>query len=226
MPLPFDPEDPFPLPLADAHSYADAQEHARLCDAWLGLETGAIENELAERVFRATAARSEQRLWIGLPVRSLLTPYSEIREMLERLRPRPGQVMVDFGAGYGRIAFVLGRHFPGVRFIGYEIVPERAMEAARRLRSASCSDAEMRVVDLAAAEFVPEDADFYFIYDFGSRDAIEKSLLDLRRIAARRAITVIGRGRAARDAIERGHPWLSQVAAPAHFAHYSIYRSA
>ena len=53
----------------------------------------------------------------------------------------------------------------------------------------------MLVADLSALDFKPEPAQFYFIYDFGSREAIEKTLQDLRSIAALQPISVIGRGR-------------------------------
>jgi hypothetical protein len=80
--------------------------------------------------------------------------------------------------------------------------------------------------DLNSPDFAPAPADIYFMYDFGSRDAIEKTLHDLREIAKTRPITVVGRGRSSRDAIELRHPWLSQVTQPLHTKNYSVYRSA
>ncbi len=75
-------------------------------------------------------------------------------------------------------------------------------------------------------DFKPDAADFFFIYDYGTRPAVQKTLEDLREIARSRPITVVGRGRLSRDAIERQHPWLSQVCPPRHFKNYSIYSSA
>jgi hypothetical protein len=79
--------------------------------------------------------------------------------------------------------------------------------------------------DLSDLAFRPLAAEFYFIYDYGTPRAISKTLEDLRVIAQRQAITVVGRGRSSRDAIEREQPWLSQVMKPEHHGHYSIYRS-
>lgn len=225
MRLSFDPTDPFPLLVEDVYSYADAQEHSAACDAWLGLETELVEQQIRARL-ATRASVSDQQLWTGLPVKSLLTPYTEIREILRRLNPQVGQAVVDFGAGYGRFAFVIGRHYPGVKFIGYEVVPERVEEANRVLHMRGLQFAEMKIADLADTKLTPTAADFYFTYDFGTRAAIEKTLQDLKCVALGRAIVVVGRGRASRDAIERDHPWLSQVVAPQHFPHYSIYRSA
>lgn len=223
----FDPTDPFPL-LAEhsASTYAEAQEHSRLCDAWLGLRTEETEDEIYERErSRSPSHWREHQHWIGLPVKSLLTPYTELREILERVRPVAGQTVVDFGAAYGRLAFVMARHFPEVSFIGYEVVPERVHETRRCMTERPCPRARIEEADVARPEFVPPRAEVYFIYDFGTRDAIEKCLQDLRAISSRHGmVTVVGRGRATRDAIERHHPWLSQVHPASHYPHYSIYR--
>ena len=219
--LHFDPQNPYPLLLPGVASYSEDQAHAAAVDHWLGLETGRIEAELAGH-----ARRADQQLWIGLPVQAMLTPYTEFRAILDRLGPLPGQIIVDLGAGYGRMGFVIARHHPEVRFMGYEYVSERVRAGQDRL-AASGAPGEIRLIeaDLAAPDFSPVAADFYFLYDYGTGDAIEKTLEDLRRIALTRPITVVGRGRASRDRIERGQPWLSQVHPPEHCGHYSIYRS-
>ncbi len=227
--IPFDPSDPFPLLAASAADYAEAQAHSEKTDAWLGLKTHSTENEIT-RSQPLEKRTPDQQLWIELPVKTLLTPYTEIRDLLERLAPPPGSTMVDLGAGYGRMAFVIARHFPDVRFIGYEYVRPRVLEAQRCLKlfcpsAFSSGKISVEEADLSTASFRPAPAEFYFLYDFGSRSAIDKCLHDLRGIARSRAITVVGRGRSSRDAIERAHPWLSQIHAPEHFAHSSIYRS-
>jgi hypothetical protein len=84
----------------------------------------------------------------------------------------------------------------------------------------------LECADLADPAFKPRLADFYFIYDFGSRPAIAKTLADLSLVARQGPITVVGRGRASRDEVERRHPWLSEVVEPEHLPRYSIYRSA
>ncbi len=224
--IPFDPNNPYPLLPAAEESYPAEQEHAEAADAWLGLATHATEKRLIEesdRLAEAGVKERPSRLWIGLPVRALLTPYTELRSILEALRPQPGEKVVDLGAGYGRMAFVIARHHPGVEFVGYEAVRERVEEGRRALGSRK--GIEILLEDLANAGFSPVEAQFYFIYDYGTRAAIEKTLQDLRRIAERRKITVVGRGRATRDAIEREHPWLSQVVPPDHRKRFSIYRS-
>lgn len=225
----FNPDAPFPLLAAESHSYAEAQIHSAKVDSWLGMRTEAVELALngpgpaGKVVDQETAI---QQLWIGLPTRTLLTPYTEIRLILDQLAPPAGSTVVDLGAGYGRMGFVVGWHYPEVRFIGYELVDERVTEARRCLEEFAFPRVRMECADLNEASFRPESAEFYFLYDFGSRQAIDKTLDDLREIARSRAITVVGRGRASRDAIERRNPWLSEVVAPEHYPHYSIYRTA
>lgn len=220
--LPLDPNDPFPLLSETALSYAEARIHARAVDALLGLHCEEIEQEL---VLRGEIPVPGEQAWIGLGVDALQTPYTEFRQILARLDPLPGQRLVDLGAGYGRLGFVLCRHHPEVEFVGYELVRERVEDGSRALRAAGCTRARLLQADLASREFTPVSADFYFIYDFGTRDSIAKCLADLKRIARDRPITVIGRGRSSRDSIERQEPWLSQVLPPEHHDHFSIYRS-
>jgi hypothetical protein len=220
----FDPADPFPLLPPALRVYALEQEHAAQVDAWLGLEVERIEHELVASG-RAADGKREQN-WVGLPSRSLLTPYTEIRELLARLSPRPGSTLVDLGAAYGRMAFVVAAHWPRLRFVGYELIRERVEEGLRCLRERGATGVELHYQDLTDPRFLPREADVYFLYDFGSREAIAKTLGDLRELAKRRPITVVGRGRASRDEIERRHPWLCEVVEPEHLPRYSIYRSA
>jgi hypothetical protein len=212
--LKFDPADPFPLIAENAHSYRDAQAHSALVDEWLGLRTEETEARISSALEGA---------WLGLPVRAMLTPYSELRGLLERLSPPKGATLVDLGAGYGRIAHVVARHRPDLRFVGYELVAERVEEGRRALERAGLDPETLVHADLTREPAT--EADAYFLYDFGTREAIASAFERLREHARRREISVVARGRSSRDEIERRQPWLSQVRAPEHFAHYSIYRS-
>src|SRR4051812_38668519 len=160
---PFDPRNPFPFKEFGSISYADEQLHAHAADLWLGLDVAAVERELSARGCRMrapAASGDEQQLWLGLAASSLLTPYIEIRRSLEALGVRAGLTIVDLGAAYGRMGFVIARCFPGARFIGYEYAGERVREGGRALdrfaRSAARADASLRHVDLSATEFTPE----------------------------------------------------------------------
>src|SRR5689334_5029748 len=112
--LSFDVSDPFPLVPEGSDIYRNAQVHSGKVDAWLGLKISEIETALSERLY---AERGRERYrepykdsWVGLPPQSLLTPYSEIRSILAKLSPPPGSTLVDLGAGYGRVGFVIHAH--------------------------------------------------------------------------------------------------------------------
>ncbi|HUP56640.1 MAG TPA: class I SAM-dependent methyltransferase [Bdellovibrionota bacterium] len=222
--IPFNPDDPFPL-LESRRSYREEQEHSRHVDAFLGLEIVRVEEALVRRGVPApTGEEWVQERWIGLAPDALLTPYTELRELLSILAPEPGSRIVDLGAAYGRMGFVMARHFPGLSFVGYELVEERVAEGRRCLERFG-AEGRLVVADLGDPLFKPEEADIYFLYDFGSRLAVAKCLEDLKEVAASRAITVVGRGRGCRDRIEHKTPWLSQVVPPRHYPRYSVYRS-
>ena len=152
----FDPNDPFPLLAPDSHSYREAQEHSALVDSWLGLSTEAIERELsATRV----VDRDNEQAWIGLPIQTLQTPYTELREIVERLKTLGVRSVVDLGAGYGRLGFVISRHGEGMTFTGYELVEARVEEARRRWTAFGVERSEIYEADLESASFAPIAAD-------------------------------------------------------------------
>ncbi len=203
-----------PYPLCDyVYSESEAKAHAALVDAWLGLQTASIEVRLAQQGCRLRAPHAsgeKQELWFGLEVQQLLTPYVEIRSLLSKLEPQRGSTIVDLGAAYGRMGFVIGREYPGVNFVGYEYVGERVSEARRVLAKLRYDGISIEHADLASAEFEPVAADVYFLYDYGTPKAIEKTLHDLRRLSKSRPITLVARGRHCRYLIETRHPWLQK----------------
>lgn len=227
--LKFNPADPFPILASGAYTYAQAQEHAAGADQWLGLRVEETERELIERGCRRRAtssSRDRQELWIGLAAKSLMTPYLEIRRLLERLAPQPGAVIADLGAAYARMGFVIGRHYQQLQFTGYEYVGERVAEARRCLARHAYKNVRMVHADLSCRDFRPEPADIYFIYDYGTPQAIEKTLYDLRRQASVRPITVVARGKACHLAIETRHgQWLRLEAAAELEGKSSVFRS-
>jgi ubiquinone/menaquinone biosynthesis C-methylase UbiE len=179
--------------------------------------------ERGSRLRAPDASGEVQELWFGLDVQALLTPYTELRRILEKLDVRDGQTVIDLGAAYGRMGFVMNRHFGGARFIGYEYVGERVEEGRRALIRFGAKSASLVHADLAGIK--PASGDVYFIYDFGTVKAIEKTLHDLRRIAAQRPIRVVVRGRHCRYLIASRHSWLLDMFPQGPEDFYSIYAS-
>jgi hypothetical protein len=220
----FNPENPFSLLMGSSISYHEAQEHSILVDIWLGFNTEEIEKTL----FKNHTLQKEHppvQAWIGLPVQAMQTPYTEIHTILNILNPQPHESVIDLGCGYGRMAHVLGRHFPQVHFTGYELIFERVQEGNRILQKFNYPFVNLETQDLSSPDFTPRLADYYFIFDFGSRSAIAKTLEDLKIIALERSITVVARGRGIRHWIYQDHPWLYAINEPKAFEHFTIFRS-
>ena len=211
----------FPLLDSIENTYEAAKRHSKEVDEFLGFEIQKIEAELLLQ-----NGNQKNSHWIGLAPETLQTPYTEIRFMLSKLNLRPGERVVDLGAGYGRMGLVMGAHYPENDFLGLEVVEARAREGNRILKNQACTRASLECVDIAKAGFFLPAAQVYFLYDFSS-DAyqIENLILKLKNQAAIAPLKVIGRGRSVRDRIERLEPWLSQVIAPQHFGNFSIYQS-
>jgi hypothetical protein len=216
--------DLFPLLDPKSHSYKDAQAHSTQVDHHLGFQFQAIEDGLLKS---NNYLKSEEpvQTWAGLPVQAMQTPYSEIRTILSLLNPKSEDTVVDLGCSYGRMAFVVGKHYPEVNFIGYELVKERVDEGNRVLKNFEYPKVKIETCDLSSQDFTPPVAEFYFIFDFGSRVAIEKTLEDLRMIAQKKEITVVARGRGIRHQIYQEHPWLCQIKTPEVFDHFTIFKS-
>ena len=228
MSIPFDSNNLFPLLKDDQKSYTLEQLHSQQVDNFLNIRTDKTEGYISVN-YRGIQKQNKQGMpiqyWIDLPIEALLTPYTEIREILEQLKPQNNQHIIDLGAGYGRMGFVMHKHFPDTLFTGFEVIAERVLEGQTALKRFGCKNANLIHQDLAAPSFILPKADYYFIYDFGSKQSVQKTLLDLQKIAQSNPIVVVGRGRLSRDLIEQNHPWLSQVQKPIHTERYSIYKS-
>ncbi len=203
----FSTRDPFPL--VSTLSEVELKAHSRAVDSWLGLNVNGVEKDLGKNGCRHPhlTCKIKQQLWIGLEPQDLLTPYIHLRNILSEIQPRPGETVVDLGAAYGRLAFVMARHSPETQFIGYEYVGERVDEFKRCGARHHLPMAKMNHQDLLAPHFRLPKAEFYFLYDFGETTAIETVLFQLKKMA--HPFTLIARGRHSRACIDHSHSWLS-----------------
>jgi SAM-dependent methyltransferase len=241
----FDPRDPYPLIDLAQVPYEQQKIHAAEVDHWLGFEIERVESAI-ERDSQASRELAREQ-WIGLAPQSLQTPYVELRRIVEEARSarceNPARIadarigeevsdsaptgriplIIDIGAAYGRMAFVLAAHWPEARFLGLELSAPRVEEGARVIAKHALPRAELVMSDAVTRELPV--ADVYFMYDFGSLRSIQTLLEKLQERARSASITVNGRGRATRDEIERRHPWLSQVVSPRHCGNFTIYQS-
>jgi len=233
--LEWNPENLFPLPPEEDESvhYHAAQFHSEKVDHYLGLRV----DETEEAIRQSSSAHSHdpnQNTWRGVSTRITMTPYSELHKILSRIfqKNTPETThLVDLGAGYARLAFILAQHYPQTRFTAYELEGLRIQEAQRCFAvyleklNRSCTIPTWIEGDLASPSLQPLAATHYFIYDYGSASAVRKTLEDLRKIAQKQAIQVIARGKLSRHLIEQECPWLSQIIPAQHYSHSSIYSS-
>ncbi len=129
--------------------------------------------------------------WVGLDFQILQCTYHDLKIIFDVIKPKPGELVLDLGAGYGRIGIYLHEFLPLTRFLGIELVPERVYEANRIFEKLQTIEKEMMIGDLSTLEEIP-DADFYFIYDFGTVEHISK-ILD--QLITKKGSTLIVKGR-------------------------------
>jgi precorrin-6B methylase 2 len=61
--------------------------------------------------------------WLMLGVPSVPTPASVVRVMIDLADIKPGETVIDLGAGDGRVLIEAAKRQPSIRAIGYELNP-------------------------------------------------------------------------------------------------------
>lgn len=146
--------------------------------------------------------------WVGLDIQTLQTPYSEILRILQLLKIRPYQHVIDLGAAYGRMGIVLGGIFGKSLFTGYEYVKSRVDEGNRVYIELGLNKCQLFTQDLFATEFKLPEADVYFIYDYGQVEHIDHTLNQISMISKKRPVKVVVRGKFTKQIITKSHSWL------------------
>mgnify|MGYP003393027289 FL=1 len=205
----------------------------------LDVQFGFLANEIERSLLgRARAANPEgdmdswgrglhdgSQTWIGLAPEVLQTPYDELDRMCQNLDLSEDAHVVDLGAAYGRMAFVLHHHRPLAHFTGIEFVPERVDEGNRVFERHNLNRARLIQDDLSREDFLVPLADVYFVYDYGNVEHIRHTLEQLKFLAGTERFQVVARGKGVRSLIQYSHPWLSQMGTPYHEENFSVYRN-
>lgn len=159
----------------------------QLLDELLGLRTAAVH----EQVSRMGDIHGSEKTYARLAPYLLLASYVEVQGSLRAAGFTSKSSLVDIGSGIGRVGIVAGLRYPGCRFVGYEVVPDRVTEAKRICAKLELSGVEFHEQDVGSASFALPPADFYFMYDPLSRETLPKAIRDLGAVARARPITVI-----------------------------------
>jgi len=205
-------------------TYQEAKLHSKNIDLLLGFQCEAIEKALSQDKDSFLNSH-ENQYWYGLDSQSLQTPYSEIVDMIECVKPKSGDSWVDLGAGYGRMGLVLSVLAPETKFLGFEFVANRVAEGVRIYKKWNLNLAKLSETNLADRQFELPEADVYFVYDFGSRQDFDRLLEKMGAMARQKEITLIARGRGVRNWIMMDYPWLHSSVAPEHYSTWSLFRS-
>lgn len=161
------------------------RNHAKWLDRELGYKIPKIEEKLLQK-YRAYYKSNDDsnkkqhyegtQTWIGLHPQALQTPYNDIFDALDLLQEFDIEKVVDIGAGYGRVGLVMNSLFPMARFIGYEILKQRSIEANRVFEKFNLVNCEILLENVLEDDFELPKAQVYFIYDFSEMMDICKIL--------------------------------------------------
>lgn len=209
------------------------QAHSDYIDQQLGLDVPQIELALLERAIKLDPEGSMQtwgrmlhdgaQTWVGLSPHTLLTPYDELSRMCEKLEIGENGHLVDLGAGYGRMGFVLNEFRPSAYFTGIECVPERVNEGNRIFARHDLSRARLIEDNLFREDFTLPLGDAYLIYDYGNIEHIRWTMGQLQNLAGIHRFQVVARGDGIRSLIQYAHPWLADMGSPYHDENFSVY---
>lgn len=195
------------------------RQHALMLDKILGFRVKYIEEMLVAeaRGFEPDGSHESWgptmhngvQTWVGLELQTLQTPYSEILRILQLLKLRPYQHVVDLGAAYGRMGIVIGGLFIKNSFTGYEFVRARVDEGNRVYRELGMNRSKLLEANLAASDFEFPEADVYFIYDYGQVEHIDRTLRQIRAVSEKRPVKIVVRGKFTKRIIEDRHEWMN-----------------
>lgn len=194
------------------------RQHSNFVDKILGFRLRYIEEMLVAeaRGFDPDGAHDTWgpkihegvQTWVGLDLQTLQTPYSECLRILQLLKVKPYQHVIDLGAAYGRMGVVIGGLYIKNSFTGYEYVKARVDEGNRVFKELGFARSQLITQDLFDPKFELPKADIYFIYDYGQVEHIDHTLKQIEVVAHKRPVKVVVRGKFTRQIIASHHPWL------------------
>jgi hypothetical protein len=194
------------------------RQHSNMVDKILGFRVKYIEEMLVAEARGFEPEGSHEtwgpslhngvQTWVGLDLQTLQTPYSEIIRILQLLRIKPYQHIIDLGAAYGRMGVVIGGLYIKNQFTGYEYVKARVDEGNRVYKELGFNRVQLHTQDLFAKDFELPEADVYFIYDYGQVEHIDHTLKQIEQVAYKRPVKIVVRGKFTKRIIADRHPWM------------------
>ena len=179
-----------------------------------------------------------QLIWKSLYLPELMTPYDDFVALLNLLDLDDGSLVVDVGAGVGRLGIVIGLHFPLLRYQGFEIVEDRVNSARTAAHQLGIKQSEFINTDVTSGDFLFSSmSQVFYMYDALGIDVLELCLVKIKKVAQQRQVTVIAMkddfgenviGNVSLLSMLEVQPWLrylQDLPSVARYAPYRIYTS-
>ncbi len=183
--------------LVQKYNSKDAYENSRDLDREINIDTYSIELKIINKF-----GRKKNTNWIGLDEQTLQTPYEELFEIFNFLKPYKWMSIVDFGAAYGRVGLVANVFNPNCVFYGIENLKERVDYGNSIFARFGVSNAKIIEENVLNLDFDKLRADIYFVYDFSDIKNIKFLLKQLcQKYSNDEPFFLIARGKAVRSLI-------------------------
>jgi hypothetical protein len=115
------------------------------------------------------------------------TPFRELRKIFRVLKPRPGEIFCDAGAGYGHVV-LYGTCVADCRFRAIEILPSRCAAMRKSARQLGAGNVEIKRADALTQSY--DDVSYLFLNNPFFPDSARQFIAKLKS-SRRRTPTVI-----------------------------------
>lgn len=188
------------LTLLDADSVLDVTLGIRAYNQW---KKEAVSSQVH------TQAEKNSGTWIGQAPDILNTPYRVFMEVLSELHLPAGAVVVDMGAGHGRMGMVIGILNPELHYVGIEYHASRIADASRTARNLGLSRVKYQQADFTDPKFNAPDGDVFFFYRPNEKEEYNRiAISKLESIAKKKKILVLSIFLNNPKSSFEGFPWL------------------
>jgi hypothetical protein len=161
-------------------------------DRLLGLNERKLKRHLTSPKSSLPVSYTKEDTYLDSPPEDLYTPYRVLQEVMERLRPKSGERLVDLGSGLGRVGAYLGLFHTGVAFEGYEIVKERHHQAEVMAKHLKIQDrVHFFCEDISDSKWAMPEANYYFLFNPFSLRTLLKVLDKIRQVSNKRVVRII-----------------------------------
>ena len=138
----------------------------------------------------------KQEMYIGWPKNFTQSHYEVLRKVLKTYPPKKNDIIYDLGSGYGRFLFYGASIFPENKFIGIEIVPERASFAKNIISQRGFKNVTQVTRDVLKADYTNGT----YFYLFNSFQGIMPQVMkQLHKISLKHKIVIISLGNSSLD---------------------------